>query len=71
MTAPSNDAQGERIAKVVTRLRRGDPKTDAAYWRALPPEERIAALERIRTEYHHWKFHAEPGFQRVYTIVKR
>ena len=68
MTVQPNDLQPGRIARVVTRLRRGDPKTDAAYWRSLPPEARIAALEQIRTEYHRWKYHAEPRFQRVYSI---
>jgi hypothetical protein len=25
----------------------------------------------VREEYHHWKADAQPGFQRVYSIVKR
>ena len=29
------------------------------------------ALEEIRREYHRWKYGAEPGFQRVYSIAKR
>jgi hypothetical protein len=59
------------IAKVVTRIRMGDKKMDAAYWRTQPYAARLAALESIRQEYHRWRYGAEPGFQRVYTIVKR
>jgi hypothetical protein len=47
------------------------PKQDALYWRTQPHRLRLAALEEIRLEFHQWKYHAEPGFQRVYTIVKR
>jgi hypothetical protein len=59
------------IKKVVTKLKLGDKKTDAAYWRQQSYSARLAALEEIRQEYHHWRYGAEPGFQRVYTIVKR
>jgi hypothetical protein len=60
-----------KIAKVVHKTRLDEGKSDAAYWRALPYQDRIAALENIREEYHRWKYHAQPGFQRVYSIVKR
>ena len=59
------------IAKVVTKVRLGETKNDAAYWRTQPYAARLAALEQIRQEYHHWKYDAAPGFQRVYRIVKR
>ncbi|MGB8213618.1 MAG: hypothetical protein WCE68_08675 [Anaerolineales bacterium] len=59
------------IKKVVTKRKFPEKKTDAAYWRKLPYAARIAALEEIRQEYHAWKYGAEPGFQRVYSIVKR
>ncbi len=70
MSTQTTEQRSGRIARVVTRRRLKDPKNDAAFWRSLPPEERIAALEQIRSEYHRWKFHAEPGFQRVFRIVK-
>jgi hypothetical protein len=60
-----------KIAKVVTKIKLNDKKTDSAYWRKLSYAARLAALEEIRQEYHHWRYGAEPGFQRVYTIVKR
>ena len=59
------------IAPVVTKTNLYEKKSDAAYWRALPPAERLAQVEHIRREYHQWKYHAEPGFQRVYTILKQ
>jgi hypothetical protein len=59
------------IKKIVTKLKLNDKKTDAAYWRTQSYAVRLAALEEIRQEYHHWRYGAEPGFQRVYTIVKR
>jgi hypothetical protein len=59
------------IKKVVTKVKLKDKKTDAAYWREQSYTARLAALEELRQEYHHWRYGAEPGFQRVYQIVKR
>ena len=59
------------IKKVVTKVKLKDKKTDAAYWRKQPYVARLAALEELRQEYHRWRYGAEPGFQRVYKIVKR
>lgn len=55
----------------VKKLRIGERDSDAAYWRSLPPQARLAAVEEIRREYHLWKYGAEPRFQRVCTVVKR
>ena len=63
--------QTVEIKKVVTKVKLTDKKTDAAYWRQQSFSARLAALEEIRQEYHLWRYGAEPGFQRVYTIVKR
>ncbi len=60
-----------RMAKVVTRLRLGDKKSDASYWRTQAYAARLTALEAIRQEYHRWRYGVEPRFQRVYTITKR
>jgi hypothetical protein len=59
------------VKKVVTKLKLSDKKTDAVYWRRQSYSARLAALEEIRQEYHRWRYGAEPGLQRVYTIVKR
>jgi len=59
------------IEPIITKRKLSEKKTDAAYWRTQPYAVRLAALEEIRQEYHVWKYGAEPGFQRVYKIVKR
>lgn len=59
------------IVKVVTKRRLHDRQGDFSYWQAQPPAARIAALEQIRSEVHQWMYPDQPGFQRVYTIVKR
>jgi hypothetical protein len=59
------------IAPVVKKLRLNEVQSDAAYWRTRSYEERLRALEEIREEYHHWIADAQPGFQRVFTIIKR
>ena len=60
-----------QILPVVRKVRFSDAKSDATDWRTLSYQERIEALEQIREEYHRWKADAQPGFQRVYSIVKR
>ena len=60
-----------RIQKVVTIVPLGQQPSDFAYWQTRPPEERLAALEEIRREYHRWRYGAEPRLQRVYSIAKR
>ena len=67
MDSPSTTS----IAKVVTKVRLGAEEKAATYWRTQSYQARLAALEQIRQEYHHWKQDAQPGFQRVYTIVKQ
>jgi hypothetical protein len=49
----------------------GEKHNEAAYWQSQTYTVRLNALEQIRQEYHRWKYHAQPGFQRIYTIVKR
>lgn len=59
------------MAMVYRKSRIGKQQSDRHYWLSRPPEERLAALEQIRQEYHAWKYGTEPGFQRVLTITKR
>ena len=59
------------IVKVVVKSRLGEEPKDSEYWRAQSYAARLTALELIRHEYNNWKFHAEPGFQRIYSIIKR
>lgn len=46
-------------------------ENDAAYWRSRPPQERLAALEAIRREYHDWPDDDCPRLQRVCSVRKR
>jgi len=59
------------IEKIVAKVRMKDKKNNAAFWRSQLAEDRIAAVEKIREEYHRWKNDARPGFQRVCRIIKR
>ncbi len=60
------------ISATVKRKKITDPRDEALYWRSQSPQERIAALELIRSEYNAWKYgHAQPGFQRILKRVKR
>ena len=62
---------GLAIQKICMKYRLDEEPSDASYWRSRPSVDRLAALEEIRQEYHRWKYHAEPGFQRVCTITER
>ena len=59
------------IVKVVVKSRLEKEPKDSEYWCTQSYEARSTALELIRQEYNHWKFLAEPGLQRVYSIIKR
>jgi hypothetical protein len=66
------------IAPVVHKRKLNERESDFAYWQQQPYEARIKALEEIRAEYHAWLAsqqkdgnNVQPGFQRVYRIIKR
>ena len=61
----------EGIQRVVTITTMHNAKSDFAYWQAQSYLVRLAALEQIRQEYHRWRHGAQPGFQRVCSIIKR
>lgn len=60
-----------KIEMVVTRTSLDRQTSDFQFWQTQSYQARIDALEQIREEYNRWKYHAEPGFQRVYRIVKQ
>jgi len=66
-----DEVKPRSIAPVVRKISLYDKSGDVEYWRSQPYASRLEALELIRQEYNQWKFHAEPGFQRVYSIIKR
>jgi len=69
--APSDPPSNTRRQLAVTKTSFGQQKSDFAYWQTQPYAARLAALEEIRQEYHRWRYHAEPGFQRVFSILER
>ena len=56
---------------IVKRIRKSDNRSDFLFWQSQPYEKRLETLEIIRQEYNSWKYADKPGFQRVFTIVKR
>ena len=59
-----------QIALVIKKRDLRDPNLeleDLEYWRSRPPEERIAAVERLRREY----YGNLPGLSRVVRVVQR
>lgn len=59
------------VEKTFSKVSLFEQASDFAYWQSQPCEARLAALERIRQEYHLWKYGAEPRLQRVYSITQR
>ena len=43
-----------RIKKVYTKVNLHEQRNDFAYWQTRSYQERIAALEEIRRDYHRW-----------------
>lgn len=59
------------IFKAVRKYNINEQPNDFSFWQSKPYEERLEALEQIRKEYNSWKYNAEQGLQRVYSIIKR
>jgi hypothetical protein len=59
------------LKKVVKKYKLDEQPRDFQFWQSKSYEERLNALEQIRSEYNSWRYDAEQGFQRVYRIVKR
>lgn len=64
-------AVSRSIQKVYTKVAIGEQTSEFSYWQSQSYQTRLATLEQIRQEYHRWRYGAEPGFQRVYRIIKR
>lgn len=52
-------------------IKKSEVQSDFAFWQTQSYEKRLETLETIRQEYIRWKYGTQPGFQRVYTIIKR
>jgi uncharacterized protein with NRDE domain len=60
-----------QVIQAVTRRPLHQKANDYAFWQSMPPEARIAALEKIREEYNQWRYGAQSRLQRVYRIIER
>lgn len=56
--------------KVVNKIKMSEQQTDFAYWQTQSYQQRLEALEQIRSEYILWKYHVEPRFQRVCDVIR-
>jgi hypothetical protein len=64
--------KSDRLEKTAVQIFKTDEApTDFAYWQTCSFEERLAALESIRNDYIKWAYDIQPGFQRVYRIIKQ
>jgi hypothetical protein len=64
--------KSDRLDKTAVQIFKTDEApTDFAYWQTRSFEERLAALESIRNDYIKWAYDIQPGFQRVYRIIKQ
>ncbi len=64
--------KSDRLDKTAVQIFKTDEApTDFAYWQTRSFEARLAALESIRNDYIKWAYDIQPGFQRVYRIVKQ
>jgi hypothetical protein len=62
----------ERMDKTqVLKVKTSEQVTDFAYWQSRTPQQRLAALDAIRREYHLWYYGTESRFQRVLRIVEQ
>ncbi len=59
------------LGKKVSKYKLGEQPKESVYWQNRSYQERLAALEEIRTEYNSWRYNAEQRFQRVYHIIKQ
>lgn len=59
------------IEKVFRKMHLTDKQSDFAYWQTKTPQERLAALEAIREEYHKDDPAYTNGMVKVFRIIKR
>lgn len=59
------------MEKVFRIVKKGEDDSNIKYWLSLSFGQRMQELENIREEVNSKKYHAQQGFQRVYTITKR
>ncbi len=59
------------VEKRVCKYKLGEQPKKSVYWQEKSYQERLTALEEIRSEYISWRYNAEQRLQRVYRIIKQ
>jgi len=60
------------MKKQIKKYKLGEEPNDLQYWLTLSPAERVLALEELRERYIKFYLNGiNPGFQRVYKIIKQ
>lgn len=57
--------------KRIRIVKKGEDDGNIMYWLSLTYNQRMAELEKMRQEINKERYGTQPGFQRVYRIVKR
>jgi len=59
------------IVKTIKVKKLKEKNEDYLYWINKSHEERLGEVENIRKEYNGEDYASQPGFQRVYRVVKQ
>jgi hypothetical protein len=58
------------VIKAIHKYPIASQPRESDYWRTRTGQERLQALEDIRTEYNSWKYPDNPGFEYVCVVRK-
>lgn len=59
------------MEKVISVIKKSDDGNDFKFWQSKSYQERIDAIETLRSQYFQMKKNVQQGLQRVYTVVKQ
>jgi hypothetical protein len=59
------------LKKVLNVISRKEVQNDYLFWKQKTAQERIDAVEILRSQFIQLQKDVQPGLQRIYTIVKR
>ena len=59
------------MEKVISVIKKSDDRNDFKFWQSKSYQERIDAIETLRSQYFQMKKNVQQGVQRVYTVVKQ
>jgi len=59
------------MEKVISVIKKKEDRNDFKFWQGKSYQERIEAIETLRSQYIQMKNNVQQGLQRVYTVVKQ